>query len=59
LSKLLAQAATATGGAVPTAQAQEPADALLRRVLIMLVAGLVFSPLAAPALHICRVPMER
>ncbi|MCA1553180.1 MAG: hypothetical protein LC737_02255, partial [Chloroflexi bacterium] len=45
LSKLLAQSATATGGAVATAVAQEADDVMLRRTAILLVAGIVFSPL--------------
>lgn len=47
LSKLLAQAATSTGGAVPTEAAQEPNDLMLRRALLMFVAGLIASPLAS------------
>ncbi len=46
LSKLLAQSATATGGAVATALAQEGDDVMLRRALILFGAGLLFSPLA-------------
>ena len=45
LDKLLAQAATATGGAVPTPEAQEAVEAILGRVRLMFLAGLLASPL--------------
>ncbi|MCA1553204.1 MAG: branched-chain amino acid ABC transporter permease, partial [Chloroflexi bacterium] len=45
LGKLLTQSATATGGAVATAVAQESDDLMLRRMAILFIAGLVFSPL--------------
>lgn len=45
LSKLLAQAATATGGAVATAAAQTSDIDMLRRAALLFAAGLLASPL--------------
>ncbi|MEP7199886.1 MAG: branched-chain amino acid ABC transporter permease, partial [Chloroflexota bacterium] len=41
LSKLIAQSATATGGAVVTAAAQESDGALMQRIVVMVTAGFV------------------
>jgi len=51
LGKLLAQAATATGGAVPTAAAQDSVESMFGRMGLMALAGLLAGPLSAGALH--------
>ena len=51
LGKLLAQAATATGGAVPTAAAQDTAESMFGRMALMALAGLLAGPLSAGAVR--------
>ncbi|RME46032.1 MAG: branched-chain amino acid ABC transporter permease [Chloroflexi bacterium] len=47
LDRLVAFGPTVAGGSIPTAEAQEPISRVLQRMALMLVAGLILSPILA------------